>query len=159
MSKGLVKIANEKRIDWAAIRAEYIGGGTSYRALAEKYSVSFTSLKNRAKAEAWPEMRAKAEHKAVTLATQKIASAAADNATLAQDIKHRLLERLRRIEADYPRDATEIRLHDGGETVIYRIRDLTGACKDLTDDLPKVQDQADDPLTKLLARWDDAARE
>ena len=92
-------------------------------------------------------------------AEHKTASAMAENATLAQDIKHRLLERLKRIEENYPADATEIRTRDGKDMIIYRIRDLTGAYKDLTDDMPKVQDEADDPLAKLLARWDDAARE
>lgn len=66
--------------DWNAIRAEYIGGGTSYRKLAEKYGVSFMTLKTKAKAENWTGLRTQAEHKANTRATQKVANAAAVNA-------------------------------------------------------------------------------
>lgn len=102
-------------------------------------------LKTRAKKEQWPELRRQAEHKANTEATQKTAEAAADNAVLAQDIKKRLLLRLSRIEQKYPFDATEVRTQTGKTTAIYRIRDLTAAYKDLTDDLPKAS-AVDDAL-------------
>ena len=38
-------------IDWLKIRNEYIAGGGSYRALAEKYEVSLDTVKRRASAE------------------------------------------------------------------------------------------------------------
>jgi outer membrane biosynthesis protein TonB len=132
---GVIPIENEKRVDWNAIRAEYIGGGTSYRKLAEKYQVSFMVLKTRAKKEDWPGLRTQAEHKASTEATQKTAEAAADNAAIAANIKKRLLLRLSRMEQKYPYDATEVRTHDGKNTVTFRIRDLTAAYKDLTSDM------------------------
>lgn len=131
----MIPIENEKRIDWNAIRAEYIGGGTSYRKLAEKHQVSFMVLKTRAKKEDWPGLRTQAEHKASTEATQKTAEAAADNAVIAANIKKRLLLRLSRMEQKYPYDATEVRTHDGKNTVTFRIRDLTAAYKDLTSDM------------------------
>ena len=131
----MIPIESEKRIDWNAIRAEYIGGGTSYRKLAEKHQVSFMVLKTRAKKEDWPGLRTQAEHKASTEATQKTAEAAADNAVIAADIKKRLLLRLSRMEQKYPYDATEVRTHDGKNTVTFRIRDLTAAYKDLTSDM------------------------
>ncbi len=132
---GVIPIESEKRIDWNAIRAEYIGGGTSYRKLAEKHQVSFMVLKTRAKKEDWPGLRTQAEHKASTEATQKAAAAAADNAVIAADMKKRLLLRLQRIEQKYPFDATEIRTQEGKNTVTFRLRDLTAAYKDLTADM------------------------
>lgn len=107
----------------------------------------------KANAEGWAKLRRDADSKSVAIAQQKTAEAAADNATLAADIKRRLLERLRRIEAKYPLDATEVRSRNGNSTAIFRLRDLTAAYKDLTEDMPKggtadVEDLS--PLVKLL---------
>ena len=124
-----------KRIDWNAIKAEYIGGGTSYRKLSAKHRVSLTVLKRRAKDEEWPKLREEAEHRAATLMAQKTAAKMADNATIAADLKKSLLLRLKRIEERYPIDATEVRTKTGGSVAVYRIRDLTAAYKDLTEDL------------------------
>ena len=146
----MIPIENKNaRPDWNAIRAEYIGGATSYRKLAGKYQVSFTVLKTRAKKEDWPWLRTQAEHKAATEATQKTAEAAANNATLAEDIKRRLLLRLSRIEEKYPLDATEVRTRVGNSTAIYRIRDLTAAYKELTEDM-QTGNKANNELLEAL---------
>jgi len=150
----VIPIEETKRIDWNAIRAEYIGGGTSYRKLAEKHQVSFMVLKTRAKKEDWPGLRTQAEHRATTEATQKTAVAAADNAVIAADIKKRLLLRLSRMEQKYPFDATEIRTHEGKNTVIFKIRDLTAAYKDLTEDMPKGDGDRNAPIFELLRKLD-----
>lgn len=154
----MIPIEETKRIDWNAIRAEYIGGGTSYRKLAEKHQVSFMVLKTRAKKEDWPGLRTQAEHKASTEATQKTADAAADNAIIAADIKKSLLLRLQRIERKYPFDATEVRTKQGNNYVVFRLRDLTAAYKDLTEDMPKEADTTTlDKLDALLQEAWDAA--
>lgn len=147
----MIPIEEKKRIDWNAIRAEYIGGGTSYRKLAEKHQVSFMVLKTRAKKEDWPGLRTQAEHKASTEATQKAAEAAADNATIAADLKKRLLLRLQRIEEKYPFDATEVRTHEGKSTVVFRIRDLAAAYKDLTEDIQTGTSATNELLESLMA--------
>ncbi len=51
---------------WNAIKKEYIAGGTSYRKLAEKYGVSFSTLRKVAAKEQWTELRNKASTKADT---------------------------------------------------------------------------------------------
>ena len=144
----MIPIEETKRIDWNAIRAEYIGGGTSYRKLAEKHQVSFMVLKTRAKKEDWPGLRTQAEHKASTEATQKTAEAAADNAVIAADIKKRLLLRLSRAEQKFPMDATEVRTQVGKSTAIFKLRDLTAAYKDLTEDMAATS--ADNALLQSL---------
>ena len=131
----MIPIENERRIDWNAIRAEYIGGGISQRKLAKKYGVSDTTLMKKANAEGWHKLREKAESKSTAQAQQKTAEAAADNAVIAADIKKRLLLRLSRMEQKYPFDATEVRTSEGKNTVTFRIRDLTAAYKDLTSDM------------------------
>lgn len=144
----------ENKTDWNAIRAEYIGGGTSYRKLAEKYGVSFMVLKTRAKKESWPELRTQAEHEASTRATQKAAEAAADNAAIAADLKRRLLMRMSRLEQKFPIDATEIQINDKGKKVTYRLRDLTASFKDITEDMELGGTDRNAPIYELLRKLD-----
>lgn len=151
----MIPIESERRIDWNAIRAEYIGGGISQRKLAKKYGVSDTTLMKKANAEGWHKLREKAESKSTAQAQQKTAEAAADNAVIAADIKKRLLMRLSRIEQKYPLDATEVRTRQGNSTAVYRIRDLTAAYKDLTEDMPKNPGDKNAPIYDLLRRLDD----
>ena len=145
----MVIIEKANRIDWKTVRAEYIGGGISQRDLAKKYGLSPTTVMKKANAENWRAMRSEAEAKSTARAQQKTAEAAADNATLAQDIKKRLLMRLKRIEENYPFDATEVRTRVGKDTAIYRIKDLTAAYKDLTGDVV-VNDTAGSELLQSL---------
>ena len=80
--------------DWNAIRAEYIGGGISQRKLADKYGISVGILLRRANQEHWADSRNKANNRAIMLAEQKIATAASENAAIAQRIKAKLLKKL-----------------------------------------------------------------
>ena len=147
----MIPIEETKRvIDWNPIRAEYIGGGISQRKLAKKYNLSETTLMKKANAEGWHQLRTKAESRSTAQAQQKTAEAAADNAVIAADIKKRLLLRLKRIEEKYPFDATEIRTHEGKSTVTFRIRDLTAAYKDLTEDIQAGSNATNELLQSLL---------
>ena len=148
----MIPIENETKrvIDWNPIRAEYIGGGISQRKLAKKYNLSETTLMKKANAEGWHQLRTKAESRSTAQAQQKTAEAAADNAVIAADIKKRLLLRLKRIEEKYPFDATEIRTHEGKSTVTFRIRDLTAAYKDLTEDIQAGSNATNELLQSLL---------
>lgn len=130
----MIPIESEKRINWHKVRAEYINGA-SQRALAEKYGVSRASVERRCRKEKWSEERKKARAKVQEKVIQITAEKVADNATIAADLKKSLLMRLKRIEEHYPMDATEVRTRAGNNTAIYRIRDLTAAYKDLTEDL------------------------
>lgn len=146
----MIPIEETKRIDWNAIRAEYIGGGISQRKLAAKHGIKYQLLRDRSIAEGWVDMREAAQSKSIAKAEQKTAEAAADNATIAQDIKKKLLLRLQRIEEKYPLDATEVRTRQGNSTAIFRIRDLTAAYKDLTEDMQLTQNAANDLLQSLI---------
>ncbi len=50
--------------DWKKIKKEYIAGGYTYKDLAEKHGVSFSSLTKVARREQWRELRQKASEKA-----------------------------------------------------------------------------------------------
>lgn len=58
--------------DLKKIKAEYIAGGTSYRKLAEKYDVSFSTLRKVAAKEQWAQLRNNAETKRGTILAEKI---------------------------------------------------------------------------------------
>lgn len=141
---------DDKRIDWNAVYAEYIGGGISQRKLAEKYSIPVDILLKKANREHWKQDREKAGNEAAMKAQQKVAAVAADNATIAEDLKRKLLLRLKRIEERYPLDATEVRSRSGANTAIYRIRDLTAAYKDLTENMVMNQDAGNELLQSLF---------
>ena len=59
-------------VDWLKIKTEYINGDISYRKLAEKYSIPFPTLRDRATTESWKEQRDKQRDKVVTQTEQKI---------------------------------------------------------------------------------------
>lgn len=61
-------------MDWAKIKAEYIAGGISYRSLAQKYNVSFNTLKRIAVKEGWATLRDKAYNKATTVMVNDVAT-------------------------------------------------------------------------------------
>ena len=135
----MIPIETEKRIDWNAIRAEYIGGGISQRKLAKKYGISATCVGQHARKEGWAKDRAEAEAISCAKTIQKTADIAAENAVRAQRIKTRLLEKLEALMDEQLR-ATEERAYDGNNVVaINRLRDLTAAYKDLTGDMPRAE--------------------
>lgn len=147
---GVIPIANDKKPDWNAIRAEYITGGTSYRILADKYGVSKDMIARKSKAGHWGKDRATARDAAAKRVIQKTAEAVADNAMIAERLKRKLLLRLERIESKYPLDATEVKTQVGKNTAIYRIRDITAAYKDLTGDIPRASSADIEDLTPLV---------
>ena len=151
---GVIPIETEKRIDWNAIKSEYIGGGISQRKLAEKYGLMYHVVRNKAEVENWVELREKAERKSNARITQKVAEAAADNATIAENIKKTMLLRLQRIAENYPKDATEVRRKEDGAYCLYRIKDLAEAYKALTEDIPKPEENRNAPIYELLRKLD-----
>lgn len=58
-------------VDWPKIRNDYINGGGSYRALAEKYGVSATAIANKSRAENWKQAKEEQLHKTCTKLAQK----------------------------------------------------------------------------------------
>jgi uncharacterized protein YjcR len=58
--------------EWKRIKAEYLAGGTSYRKLAEKYGVSFSTLRKVAAKEQWTQLRNNAGAKRDTVLAEKI---------------------------------------------------------------------------------------
>lgn len=65
-------------MDWKKIKAEYIAGGASYRKLAEKYGVSFNTLKTHAVEEQWYKLRQQKDKKTTTKLIDNLSNKGAD---------------------------------------------------------------------------------
>ena len=141
----------EKRVDWNAVRAEYIAGGIGQRKLAKKHGIPEGTLIDKAHSEQWAKLREQANNKAITKSQQKVAESVASNAVIAQRIRAKLLARLEKEIDALPESIGSNRRESGssyeyglnGKTLKsrrdldreYKLRDLTAAWRDLTDGL------------------------
>ena len=107
-------------MDWNKIKAEYIAGGTSYRKLAEKYGVSFNTLKTHAVEEQWCKLRQQKDKKATTKMLETISDKEARKATDIVDVADKLLGKIYEIL-------------DADVTNAQSIKSLTSALKDLKE--------------------------
>lgn len=81
-------------MDWNKIKAEYIAGGTSYRKLAEKYSVSFNTLKGVAVREKWTELKEQADNKATTKIVRDVGNKNGTHSVKINDVADKLLDKI-----------------------------------------------------------------
>lgn len=107
-------------MDWKRIRAEYIAGGISYRKLAEKYGVSFNTLKTRAKDEQWYELRQQKDLRATTKIVETLSDKDAEKAVDIIDVADKLLGKISELMDAVPLDTQSM-------------KHLTSALKDLKD--------------------------
>lgn len=141
-------------MSWRKIKAEYIAGGISQRALAEKYGVPWGTLRKRANLEGWNAKRKSAEKKAEQKVEQKTAEVVADNAVTLERIKTKLLGKLEGMIDDYPdKNVAELRQKEKGKLLIYRMKDIAAIYNALEDKTAKANN-ADiedlSPLAELL---------
>lgn len=144
-------------MNWRKIKAEYISGKESQRALAEKYGVSRSTLIRRANKEHWTQKRKAAdtecEKKVQQKTAEKIADVAADNAATIQRIKAKILERVEGMIENFPEtNAGEMRQQMGHTAYIYKMKDLAKICAMLEEKQATVNVDIEDltPLTELL---------
>jgi transposase len=107
-------------LDWKRIKAEYIAGGTSYRKLAEKYGVSFSTLRKVAAKEQWTELRNKTRTKTDTKISDSVSDKEADKAVNIIDVADKLLCKISELMDAVPLDTQSM-------------KHLTSALKDLKE--------------------------
>lgn len=108
-------------MDWKKIKAEYIAGGTSYRKLAAKYGVSFSTLRDIAIREKWTDLREQARNKSVTKLVESIGEQNGTYKVSINEVADKLLEKI-------------IGLLDVSEFVDSQvIKQCTSALKDIKD--------------------------
>ena len=140
-------------MNWRKIKAEYIAGGISQRALAEKYGVSRTMVMRKANKEKWTEKRSAAETKAMERVEQKTAEEVADNAVLLQRIKNKLLRKLDQMVDQYPEaGVAELKIRGKNVEQVYRMKDIAAVYAALEDKTIKASVDIEDlsPLAELL---------
>jgi transposase len=140
-------------VNWKKIRAEYIAGGISQRAIAEKYGISQATVERRAKKEKWTAKRRQAEGKSIEKVTEKKAEVVADNAVMLERIKTKLLKKLDSMVDAYPdKNVAEMRKKENGALLIYRMKDLAAVYSALEEKTLKASVDIEDlsPLAELL---------
>ena len=138
-------------VNWRKIKAEYIAGGISQRALAEKYGVSPGHLMNRAAKEKWNDKRKAAESKALEKTEQKTAEIVADNAVLLERAKTGLLRLAVSMIESYPdSQAAEIKKKQNGALLTYRMKDIAAVLSVLEDKTQKGQSADIEDLSPLV---------
>ena len=136
-------------VNWLKIKNEYINGSVSYRKLAEKHGVTFSSLSKKAWAEKWAESRAeignKTETKLIQKTAEKIADAESDYIVDIAKLNRDLAGAVAGILTDEARLAT---------LAPRDIKALTAALKDIKDIQSNVNARIThmeiDPLSKAL---------
>lgn len=113
-------------MDWRKIKKEYIAGGISYRKLAEKHGVSFSTLEKTARREGWRDLKRQAEEKTATKAVEAVSTR---NARLDKAV-------------DLALDAVCKYLTTQGQLRAVDLKDVTTALKNLRD-LKGIKSEAD----------------
>ena len=112
--------------DWTKIKTEYITDSkSSYRKLAEKYGVPFTTLKDRAKREEWVRLKTQTQHNILTQTIEKDSDQKVDRMTRLLSVTDKLLDKVEKV-------IDEINV---GSVVAEKgfVKQLSGALKDIKD--------------------------
>lgn len=80
--------------DWNLIKAEYIAGGISYRKLAEKHGVSFTTLQRVGNRENWVQLRQQAADEVAAKIVESVSRHEAGKAVKINRVADKLLRKL-----------------------------------------------------------------
>lgn len=139
--------------DWAAIRAEYIAGGTSYRKLAAKYTVSISTLRKRAERERWTAMRSQAYAMAGTKSIEQAAEAAATYDSRIYATADKLLDKVS--EAIEAIDGTDTGSMRQIAAILRDLQDIKG----LRSDLDRREQEARIAKLRREAEREDSAEE
>ena len=135
--------------DWQAIKTEYITTDTSYRKLAQKYGVNYTTICQRSKAEKWIDQRKQHQNETLTKTISKISERQACKLARIEGITDRLLEKLEqavgeldleiikrktKVDDGLTETTTEtMEAVEGGIVDRAGLRHLTAALKDLKE--------------------------
>ena len=113
-------------MDWNAIRQDYITDeSSSYRKLAEKYGLSYTSIGDRARKEGWAEQRSQFLNETLSKSINAIGKAQTKRAERVVNVADKLLSKIEAVIDSYD-----------GEGLIANtqaLKHITSALKDIKD--------------------------
>lgn len=122
-------------MDWNVIKTEYITDeSSSYRKLAKKYGVSYTTIGEKARQEGWAEERKQFLNKTLSKTLNAISKAQANRASRLQTVADKLLDKIENAVDNF--DMSEILLDK------QALKQLTGALKDIKD-IQMIKSEAD----------------
>lgn len=122
-------------MDWNAIKTEYITDeSSSYRKLAKKYGVSYTSIGEKARKEGWAEERKQFLDKTLSKTLNAISKGQASRASRLQTVADKLLNKIEKAVDDF----------EMAELLVDKqaLKQLTGALKDIKD-IQMIKSEAD----------------
>ena len=105
-------------MDWAAIKREYITTGISQRALAEKHGVSYRTLRDHAKKEAWFATRAQIRRESDAKTIENAIDLTAEGEKILREAALEMARRLLGLAKDFKPSS------------ILKAKDITGALRD-----------------------------
>ncbi len=112
--------------DWSKIKTEYITDeSASYRKLAQKYGVSYTSIGDRARKEGWAEQREQYLNKTLSKTLSAMSGAQAKRAKRIQTVADKLLAKIE--DAVDSLDMAELLVNK------QALKQITGALRDIKD--------------------------
>ena len=112
-------------MDWDKIKTEYITSNISYRKLAEKYGVPFTTLRCAARKGDWFKLRQGYRDNIVTKAVKEAEKTAIKYKSTIYDLAFKVSEQLEQLINEHPLAALV--------ALGLKPRDITGAIKDIED--------------------------
>ena len=127
--------------DWIAIRNEYASTDISTRELAEKYGISYNTVKDRASREKWAEMRDD-QHRKITAKTQQETAK-----VVAKDEAGRVA-RLLRI-ADRLMDKTEQALGELDQQAVKHVEKVKTSISERDDDGKPIRREVEREIVSL----------
>lgn len=144
-------------VDWLKIKTEYINGNISYRKLAEKYGVSFNTLKEHATDEKWKELREEQHHKTAIRTQQKSEEKISDALSDEAAAKVRIKASMMRLAEGWFAKQERMIAESPQENVVdpNEFRKMVQSCVDLG--IMEVQEGADVEDDGLLAALGDNA--
>lgn len=138
-------------MSWRKIKAEYISGKSSQRALAEKYGVSRSTLIRRANKEHWTQKRKQAETETEKKVQQKTAEIVSDNAVLIERAKTALLTRVVDMIEKYPNTGAQtVKTKRNGALLTYSLKDIATVLALVEDKAQKGQGADIEDLSPLM---------
>lgn len=113
-------------MDWSAIKTEYITDeSSSYRKLAEKYGVSYTSIGVKARQEGWAELRTQYLNETLSKTLSAMSKKQAEKASRLQSVADKLLTKIEKAVDNF--EIEEL------FTDKQALRQITAALKDIKD--------------------------
>ncbi len=127
-------------IDWSTIKSEYISSNISQRSIAEKYGVSYNTLKSRAVRESWAKEKEKVYRKITAKTSKKIQKAEFDRIDAIIEMWDKLLKKI---------EAAMEQLEQNGMVDVTKMRQIVQCLRDLKEIIKNCDSVDGAGMTKL----------